>query len=379
MELDVKAFNGEMLQPLLILETENFCANAKEPCKHCSVEAFSNVSEESIDFNKAIDEFIALSKGKGHVVFKNGAGALGGKELSLIRKCIENGLDVSITTEGVFVSEKFEEGIGVLSRQFPGKISYTVSLDGATKEVYGLIRQEKYFEKACKFIKKQVDKGMFVSTNFVVHKGNVNHIPEYADFAVHELGVKRINFLQLGLVGNALKNRLEIAEPKDFFEQTINVFEKGDAEIKDALESTFVKAIQDLQANPNKHFACEGCVAGSKNFAFIKSSGGIYPCSSLEAPGFLAGNIKTISLEEAMKGDAFKKARKLALQLRGNYPVVNICPGRNVSIEKDRELAEYIRWYLDKQFITKKQSASTGHSNDLLQQGILTVCFNRAW
>lgn len=344
--LEVKSINNEMLKPLLILETKTGCAMAGSPCKHCSVEAYANSNnKEKANFFKAISEFIEISKRKGHVVIKNGAGALDEDELRLIKQCVEGSLEVSITTEAVFISKKFKEGISALLEKFPGKINYTVSLDGETKEVYGLIRQEKHFEKACDFIQEQVQKGVFVSTNFVVHKGNVNHIAKYADFVVNTLGVQRINFIQLGLVGNAIKYQLEIANPKDFFHQIIKVYESGNSKERNAIESTFVKAIDNL-TNPNKHFGCNGCVAGSKNFAFIKSNGNIYPCSSMESPEYLAGNLKTTSLRKVMNGNSYKKARKAALQLEGKYPIINMCPGRKTPIEKDIELAEEIQNYL---------------------------------
>lgn len=367
--LEVESINNEMVKPLLILETKTGCAMANNPCKHCSVEAYAGANNEGkANFSKAISEFIEISNRNGHVVIKNGAGALDEAELSLIKQCLEGNLEVSITTEAVFISKEFDRGISALLKKFPGKINYTVSLDGETKAVYGLIRQEKHFKNACKFIKKQVAAGRLVSTNFVVHKGNVNRIGKYVDFTVNTLGVQRINFIQLGLVGNAVKNNLNSADPNEFFQQIIKVYEAGNTKEKSAIESTFVKAIDSI-TNPTKHFGCNGCIAGSKNFAFIKSNGNIYPCSSMESPEYLAGNLETTSLLEAMKGSAYRKARKAALQLAGKYPIINLCPGRKTPIKLDVKLAKKIEKYLKNNKIKFEL--------DSLRN--ISVCFNRAW
>ena len=114
-KMNRKSLEGKMERPLLVVETQSYCslASAGQSCKHCSVEGYSygepSVSS-SVDWDNVIDQFASTYK-KGHLVLKNGAGALQDMELGLLERALDNGISVSITTEGVCVPDKFKSGI----------------------------------------------------------------------------------------------------------------------------------------------------------------------------------------------------------------------------------------------------------------------------
>ena len=103
-----KSIEQKMQSPLLVVETQNYCNLAS--CKHCSVEDYVGAEPQTnsnIDWLNIIDQFSELGK-EGHVVIKNGAGALGDTEANILEKTLKKGLSASITTEGVCVPREFK-------------------------------------------------------------------------------------------------------------------------------------------------------------------------------------------------------------------------------------------------------------------------------
>jgi len=339
----MKSKNGKMEKPFLIVETKGYCklVGQERACKHCSVEAYTKpgCSNGKVDWNEVIKQFAGLN-GSGHVVLKNGAGALRETEVSLLEQALESGLSASVTTEGVCVPSDFESRLFELGQQYQGRLGVTVSLDGATKEVYSQLREESGFDKAVGFVKKAKAKGLDVAVNYVVHEGNVEQIKDYVDFVVNELGVKRVNFLELNLTGGARKNGLKVADPETYFKVLIDTYAEGNEKVKSALGGTFAAAVDKYLKGSN---GCKGCPAGSYGMAQVNNRGDIFPCSSLELPQYRAGNIAEMSLSEAMGSEQFEKARKAAESVAEGNPVVSMCPGRLESFGELGQIDEATR------------------------------------
>lgn len=348
-----KSLEQKMENPLLVLETRNYCAIASEdPCKHCSVESYVGAKPQKnsgIDWLDVIKQFSEFGT-KGHVVLKNGAGALGNIEISILEKTLNEGLSASITTEGVCVPDKFKSELYKLADEHEGKLGVTVSLDGETPEIYGQLRKPKHFDRTISFIRDAQSHGLDVATNYVVHAGNVDSLQDYVSFAVKKLGVKKVNLLELNSTGNAKRNGLKEADSQQYFNVLMRTFTEGDEQIRQALEGTF--AAEVYKAENGLSEGCTGCPAGSKGMYFIQHKGEIFPCSSLELPQYHVGNVKKMTLAEADKSMEFGYARKVAQSLKTENPLVSMCPGRLESfgeqgrMEQATEMTKIITNYL---------------------------------
>ena len=335
----MKSKNQKMETPLLILETRNYCKLASEDdaCKHCSVDSYLERSNnhKRPDWNGVISQFSGLGDTLGHVVLKNGASALRDREIGILEQTLESGLSASVTTEGAYVPSDFEARLMELGREYPHKLGVTVSLDGHTKEVYGQLRKEEDFDKTVEFIQRANAGGLNVGVNYVVHEGNVSEIKDYVDFAVNELNVDKVNFLEINLTGGARRNGLKVADSETYFKALIDTYAEGNEKVKLALRGTFAAAIDQYL---NEGSGCRGCPAGSEGMAHISCSGEISPCSSLELPQYNAGNVAKVSLSEAMRSRPFAFARTVAESARAKNPLVSMCPGR---LESFGELGSY--------------------------------------
>lgn len=348
-----RSLEERMENPLLVLETQNYCEIFSEtPCKHCSVKSYVDAgSKTNFDINwvNVVEQFAEIGT-NGHIVVKNGAGALGEIELNILEHALSKGLSVSVTTEGIYVSDCFKSGLFGLANEHKGSVGVTVSLDGETAKIYGQLRQLKHFDRTVSFIRDAHAKGLHVATNYVVHDGNVSSIQEYVNFAVHELRVEKINFLELNITGNARKNGLKGADSLEYFNALMKTYLEGDEQVKKALEDTF--AAELYKAEHGSNLSNNGCPAGSKRMYFIQHAGEIFPCSSLELPQYHVGNIKRMTLAEADISMEFEYARKVARSLKTGNPLVSMCPGRLESfgeqgqMERATEMTKIITSYL---------------------------------
>ncbi len=336
-----KSIEQKMENPLLVVETQNYCKLAlATSCKHCSVESYAekeSKTDSDVDWINVVEQFAKIGK-DGHVIVKNGAGALGDTEISILEKALTKGLSISITTEGVCVPKGFESKLYELEKNHVGKVGVTVSLEGATKEIYGQLRKPEHFERAVDFMKRAKLKGLTVATNYVVHAGNVSSIQDYVNFAVNELGVEKVNFLELHSTGNARKNKLEVADSQKYFDELMRTYREGDDKVKDALEGTF--AAEVYRAENGLSQGNNGCPAGSRGMYFIQHSGEVFPCSSLELPQYHVGNIKAMNLEEVNQSMEFGYARKVAQSLKSGNPLVSMCPGMLESFGEEGRMQE---------------------------------------
>ncbi len=348
-----KSLEQKMENPLLVLETRNYCAIASEdPCKHCSVEGYVRAEPQmnsGVDWLNIVEQFSEFGE-NGHVVLKNGAGALGDSEISILEKTLNEGLSASITTEGVCVPNKFKSELYKLADEHKNKLGVTVSLDGETRETYGQLRRPEHFDSVVSFVRDAQSHNLDVATNYVVHAGNVGSLQDYVNFVVKELGVKKINLLELNSTGNAKRNGLKEADSQQYFDVLMKTFSEGDEQIKQALDGTFAAEVYKAETGLSE--GCNGCPAGSKGMYFIQHDGEIFPCSSLELPQYHVGDVERMTLAEADKSMEFEYARKVAQSLKTENPLVSMCPGRLESfgeqgrMEQATEMTKIITNYL---------------------------------
>ncbi|MBI4163546.1 MAG: radical SAM protein [Candidatus Aenigmarchaeota archaeon] len=337
------SLNGQMEQGLAIVETEGTC---KLGCLHCNIDVPKQGDATKPDFLHFVEEYARSSPEGSNLILKNAASGLRNRELELVRRSVERGLFTTITTEGLTVPEYFQDGVVALNDEFPGRVGYTVSLDGSAELVHRQLRINIPFDRVVDFIQKQIKRGVYVETNFVAHSGNLLDFKSYVDF-VTGLGVAKVNVLPLQEIGAAARNGLGTPDLIEMVDVLIDTYETGTPETKEALEHTIGGYFHRMKKGAEAS-GCEGCPAGSRDMIMIDSRGDIYPCNSLRDPQFKQGNIGVSSLADIYQSERFRRLQDQLAQGDGDSPLKFGCPRIiEKSPEKYRAALDYLNSRLE--------------------------------
>ncbi len=316
-----------MEKGLAIIETNGKCNLG---CLHCNI-ADENLkpSEGSIeisDYLRFIEMYSSTAPKGSNIILKNSAGSLGKNELILLEEALKRGLFVSITTEGITVPRFFRDKIEELNRDYHGRVGYTVSLDGSTEEIHRRLRKNISFERVVGFIKYQLQRGIYVETNFVAHEGNLNDLEAYVRFCAEDLGVKKINILPLQEVGAALQNNVLPSNLVSLVDAIILTYENGSEKVKKALDHTIAAYVAKFKKR-TENTACEGCPAGSRHMLMIDCRGDVYPCNSLRDEKYKIRNISGLVLDDLYESDRFRDVKESIPSAEGIESPLNFgCP-----------------------------------------------------
>ena len=120
------------------------------------------------------------------------------------------------------------------------------------------------------------DRGLSLTVNAVVHRQNLNQLPELIDMAV-ALGACRMEVAHVQYLGWALKNRAALIPTLEQFEEATRLVEKARERVKGILVIDYV--IPDYYAvRPKK------CMGGwGEQFFNITPSGKVLPCHAAES------------------------------------------------------------------------------------------------
>ena len=361
------SLNGVMETGLAILETEGTC---KLGCAHCNIdiEKTEEATAISPDFLGFVEEYAQSAPEGSNLILKNAAGGLGEREMKIVERAVESGLFTTITTEGITVPKYFQDGVADLNSRFPGRIGYTVSLDGSNDRVHKQLRVNIPFDKVVDFIRRQIDREIYVETNFVAHAGNLSDFANYVGF-VTDLGVSKINVLPLQEIGAAARNSLKSPDLVELTKALIDAYESGAPEVRDVLDHTLGGYFYRMK-NGAETSACEGCPAGSSHMVMVDSRGDIYPCNSLRDLQFKQGNIGSSELPEIYQSEKFRMLQDQLAQGDVDSPLKFGCPR---VIEKSpgnyRAALDYLNSRLDE----------SGIELSALQELGKRVCFARTF
>jgi len=115
----------------------------------------------------------------------------------------------------------------------------TVSLDGATREIYHSIRGVDAFDEVCEGIRAVVAQGRHVSIRCTVQKLNYRELPALVELA-HQLGVAQISFLAIDTLTHvAFARRQEIKENLALGLDDLPLFDSILSEMKTRFASDF--------------------------------------------------------------------------------------------------------------------------------------------
>lgn len=190
--------------------------------------------------------------------------------------------------------------------------SYTISLDGTTKQTVEAFKTGVSFEKLIDTIKKLValdSNGAAVGTVFVLHRGNVHELRDYLDF-VNELGVKKV-----------MINNLMVFNEK--FQDKPLYAREGNDDVEEIFRHLIERAVANEQMLflPNMKPEPIGC--RQVESLFIDINGNVAPCDYLAVSTnfyFLGrwkhsklvifGNVHSEDPLKIYRSPAFKKFRQ---------------------------------------------------------------------
>lgn len=133
---------------------------------------------------------------------------------------------------------------GLSLRKHAGEVidkceNITVSLDGATPDVYESIRGLDAFDEVCAGIRAVVKQGRRVSIRCTVQRRNFRQLPELIDLA-HDLGVDQISFLAIDTLTHAAFARKDaIKADLSFAPEDLPEFERILCELTSRSRSDF--------------------------------------------------------------------------------------------------------------------------------------------
>ena len=214
---------------------------------------------------------------------------------------------VSIITNGTLINREFAKKVKELD------LKIMVSIDGSSEEEHDALRGAGNFKKTIEGIKILKEEGVYVTTNHIVHKGNISSLNDYYKMAL-DLGVDKARFISLKKMGGgADDDTLEFVPIDELLKIAYNLFQ-------DHPEYKNITGIELLSvfANQCRLSNKRGWCGTGRNVVLLDADGSIYPCSGHALPEFKAGNIKEQKFE-----DIWLKS-PILLKLRKIYPVDNI-------------------------------------------------------
>jgi pyrroloquinoline quinone biosynthesis protein E len=149
--------------------------------------------------------------------------------------------------------------------------------------------------------------GLSLTTNFVVHRQNIERIGAMIALAV-SLGAQRSEIAHVQYYGWALRNRAALIPTRDQLERATATVEAARAQLNGAMVIDYV--VPDYYAKRPK--ACMG--GWGRRFLNITPSGKVLPCHAAESiDGLIFDNVRNRPLSQIWRdSDAFNRFRGLA-------------------------------------------------------------------
>jgi len=274
-------------------------ARCNHKCVFCALDFLEH--KEDMDTQvmlKALKEM--GEKGVKSVMFGGEGEPLLHKDISLlVKKAKEYGLDVAITTNGIFFNqEKIEECLPYLSW-------IKFSVDAGTPETYAKIHgtSESQFEKLLYNIKKAVEYKTqnklkaTIGTQFLMIPDNLNESVLLAK-RLKEIGVDYLSIKPYAHHPNSNNNFVVNPEEYNKIEEELKEFNTESFKVFFRKET--VRRIQEGNAYPECY--------GLSFFCLIDAKGNVLPCNLFyEHPDFTYGNLNTQSFSQIWEGEKRKQ------------------------------------------------------------------------
>lgn len=226
----------------------------------------------------------------------------------------EAGLGVWLLTAGLSL-EKEASGVAELCQRV------TVSLDGATPEIYRTVRGVDAFNAVCRGIQAAVARDVWVSLRVTIQRANYHEMPDLVRLA-KDLGVREISFL-----GIDVSNRIAFARRnghpppgalgRDDLPLFAQVLERIEKEYGSDLASGFVAEKPEKLWQLHRYFSA---LLGQGSFppvrcnaprfsAVVRPDGSLQPCFFIDGVGKLEADSGR-KLSEALNTPRFRDLRR---------------------------------------------------------------------
>ena len=146
--------------------------------------------------------------------------------------------------------------------------------------------------------------GLPLTLNVVVHRHNIESVPEFIDYAV-EIGAGRIEIAHTQYYAWALKNRAALIPTREQFYKSLKIAEEARERLKGIL-------VFDVVSHDHYAVRPKPCMGGwGRNLIDVSPTGKVMPCHACETiPGIEVDNIRNKSLADIwIKGSAFNAFR----------------------------------------------------------------------
>lgn len=244
-------------------------------------------------------------------------------------------LQIFITTNGTFVSDSLFQKLRKYSDAVDNHLTIIVSLDGATEKAHAKLRGEGNYEKTLEFIKRLGENDINFHLNFVIHRENIDEIPEYINLA-KRYGAAQINFLNFVPKGIGFNLRNWQVPHVEIYKRLKEIYDNSDNETKRMLAGNlpYIKSKEVL----NGYSTAKVCVAGYRGLLYITPDGSVFPCPNITFSDYSIGNVINQSLEEILDN-----MENIRYHLSTHYKPY-ICAGEKILYEtvNDTQRLKYI-------------------------------------
>lgn len=250
----------------------------------------------------------------------------------IIKLCKENGLYVSIGTNGTLITKEVARKL-----KEAGLDKAVVSIDG-NEENHDKIRGKNNFNLALNGLMNLKEEGIRVRINSVIMKSNMEDIIDFAK-KVHTLEIPLFirRFIESGR-GEQLNNNMLTAEDYKYVKEKLN----KEIESGEYVNGHYLRNDEGINPRIELPFEIKGCKAGQRAIA-VMPDGEIHLCGFLAGQGAESiGNVRNVS-DWIKFWDRLQK-KDLLLNLRNHLNMYNEIP----NVQKTYCLA-YIQRYLNKE------------------------------
>lgn len=307
-----------------------FTTRCNLDCIHCSAALYRPAPEmEKDQMISLLEQLVAAGYNEFHL--QGGEPFIRSDIFEVLDFLEQHGVQFLVTTNSLLLNEEKIKKVLTYKRLS----TFTISLDGATKETHEALRGENTFERTLEMIRLAVKwraklgSAVRLNINHTVSKINYKEIGEIF-YLVDRIGVDSVFILSLSLLGNAAehKDELFLSEREELL-----ALQEGIAVLRKIDIARQIKGLRPLQfevelfpytwkcrlMKQSRRFTSKvtehTCGAGV-NTIYIGADGTIYPCEGTrvfldmiekEVGLYEKPNIRNYTIQEAKQTESFRK------------------------------------------------------------------------
>lgn len=269
-------------------------SQCNQKCSFCSAQ-LSKYQREDLPTKDVLEIISKIAKEGIYSIFLTGGEPLLRNDLPLIiGQCLDYGMNVSLSTNGVMETEKMAELVA-----FTGLDEIQVSIQAPDKVHDKIVGVDGALVQSFEGIRNLVNAGLRITIASVATRVNYSLLPELAE-KVAIMGVKYFRVLRLMPHSrDMLQEMVPYEEMRMLVERLTHLEEElGDFTISIHTSPGFSdERFYDPREYKILHPLCHTCTAGKASFGIL-SNGDCIPCLELKKPEFICGNILHDSLSE---------------------------------------------------------------------------------